>query len=314
MSGQLMLNGRFLDIGKGKDALYQFAAEEEIVFSLSYDEGEELLWVLSYDPDGDVLLSNRGIHLGEGGPPRLLTNFQYLPADRIGPQTIYDTSASTLSAKELGTKGEYTVHFLHANGNSFKIKPALKHHATEDLGLMSQLNGWMGEISPGVRVSTLEVPQVDKMLLNYQFALKRGRTASFKPINVGFGISYVLPVVVSLLTTDQDKIIIIENPESHIHPRGQSELGKLIALSAASGAQLFVETHSDHIVNGIRVAVKNGLIDKDAVNISYFTKVTTTDDEQYSEITDIRVDDQGELSDYPKDFMDEWNNQLLKLI
>lgn len=44
--------------------------------------------------------------------------------------------------------------------------------------------------------------------------------------------------------------MIIENPEAHIHPRGQAEMGRLIALAAAAGMQLFVETHSDHIVNG----------------------------------------------------------------
>ncbi len=86
-----------------------------------------------------------------------------------------------------------------------------------------------------------------------------------------------------------------------------------MALSAASGAQLFVETHSDHIINSIRVAVNEGLIDKNDVNLSYFTKVTTKE-EQYTEIAEIKVDKRGELSEYPKDFLDEWNNQLLKLV
>lgn len=107
--------------------------------------------------------------------------------------------------------------------------------------------------------------------------------------------------------------MIIENPEAHIHPRGQAEMGRLIALAAAAGMQLFVETHSDHIVNGIRVAVKENLINAENVNISYFSR-QTTEIEQFCRIQNIRVDRTGELSDYPIDFMDEWNNQLLKLI
>ena len=107
--------------------------------------------------------------------------------------------------------------------------------------------------------------------------------------------------------------MIIENPEAHIHPRGQAEMGRLIALAAASGMQLFVETHSDHIVNGIRVAVKEELIESKKVNISYFYR-QTTETEQFCQIQNIQVDKNGELSDYPTDFMDEWNNQLLKLI
>ncbi len=86
-----------------------------------------------------------------------------------------------------------------------------------------------------------------------------------------------------------------------------------MALSAASGAQLFIETHSDHIINGIRVAVKEGLVDKKDVSFSYFTKVTTKE-EQYTELTEIKVDERGELSEYPRGFLDEWNNQLLKLV
>ena len=88
-------------------------------------------------------------------------------------------------------------------------------------------------------------------------------------------LSVSLPIIVSLLTAEEGKIIVIENPESHIHPRGQAELGKLIAAAAQTGAQLFVETHSDHILNGIRVAVKEESVDKNKVNIMYFNKINT---------------------------------------
>ena len=135
---------------------------------------------------------------------------------------------------------------------------------------------------------------IDKLLLNYEFESGKGRTTPYRPVNVGFGISYVLSVIVSLLTAGKDNIIIIENPEAHIHPRGQAELGKLMALCASCGAQLFIETHSDHIINGIRVAVKNGIIDNNKVNFSWFTKVTT-DKEQYTKITEIQIDRNGEL-------------------
>ena len=162
-------------------------------------------------------------------------------------------------------------------------------------------------------VNSKYVPEINKVILDYQFTLGFGKTNSYKSKNVGFGITYVLPVILSLLTAEEGKIIIIENPESHIHPRGQAELGKLIALAARTGAQLFIETHSDHILNGIRVAVKEQCIDKSKVNILYFDK-ETTDTEQFSKITSIKVDKNGALSDYPKDFLDEWSNQLSKLI
>ncbi len=151
------------------------------------------------------------------------------------------------------------------------------------------------------------------MLLNYEFELQKGRTQAFKPINVGFGISYALAIIVTLLIAQKDQIVIMENPEAHIHPRGQAELGRLLTLVAASGSQLIVETHSDHVINGIRSAVKDKCVPCGDVQFPWFYKITTGN-EQYTDVINIQVDKNGELSEYPKDFMEEWNNQLLRLV
>jgi len=310
-SGEMKLKGRLTDIGKGKDALYQFASEEIIELSLFLSNKNRLQWSFHYQPESESLES-----LQRYSPEimtELLSGFQYLSAERVGPMVMYEASLPSVYAENLGVRGEYAVHFLHVSGNRFKVDKRLKHDRTEELTLMNQVNGWLGEISPGIKLNVTELPGVDKVLLGYQFNLGIGRTDSFRPVNAGFGISYVLSIIVSLLVSRKNSILIIENPEAHIHPRGQAELGKLMALSSASGVQLFVETHSDHIINGVRVAVREKLIDKNDVNFSYFTKKTTKD-EQYTEITEIKVDERGELSEYPKDFLDEWNNQLLKLV
>ena len=151
-------------------------------------------------------------------------------------------------------------------------------------------------------------------MLEYVFKQPNlGNTNRFKAENVGFGITYVLPVVLALLKSKPGDLLIIENPESHIHPRGQVILGRLMSIAAMSGVQIIVETHSDHIINGIRVAVKENLIAKNKALIYYFEKVIESD-EQYSKITNIEIDEKGELSEYPKDMLDEWNDQLMKLL
>jgi predicted ATPase len=318
----LILNGDLIKIGKGQDALYQFASDENLSFSFKLEKSERIDLEYKYDPSRDRLKSLRNnifppIIPKEGirgiKEPPAFKDFQYICAERLGPIPVHAMSSSSVEVGNLGIKGEYTVHYLHIYGNKLKVDKVLKHEKTEDLTLINQVNAWMGEISPGVKINVIEVPHIDQVLVNYQFEMNQGRTASFTPQNVGFGLSYVLPIVVSLLTSCKDKIIIIENPESHIHPRGQAELGKLMALAADNGAQLFIETHSDHIINGIRVAVKEKLIDKNRINICYFDKETTKD-EQYTIITELKIDEQGELSDYPDNFLDEWNNQLLRLI
>jgi predicted ATPase len=307
----LLLNGFMVDIGKGQDALYQFASEEIIEFSFLIDDNTLWKWSFAYAASSDRLEAEEtAMRMSR---PDFLKRFQYLSAERIGPMGMYDTSQSYLTSGNLGVKGEYAVHYLHVHGNSHKINNKMKHPGTKELTLMNQVNAWLDEISPGVRLRISELPGVDKMLLNYQFELGAGRTAFFRPCNVGYGISYVLSIVVSLLASERGSVIIAENPEAHIHPRGQAELGKLMALAASCGVQLFIETHSDHIINGIRAAVKEGLIDQRDVGFHYFTKITTND-EQYTNIVRIDVDKHGELSEYPEDFLDEWNNQLLNLV
>lgn len=310
----LDLQGTLIKIGQGRDAFYQYAHEDYIEFCLRIGLFD-FSWKFKYQPDKDKLMAESGYRKDVMSLFRKQTsNFQYINAERIGPEDLYEASSVIVTDKrQIGLQGEYAAYFLNIFGSNFIVSELLRHPKAESNKLVEQINAWMDEISPGVTLNTKYVPEINRVILDYQFNLLHGKTNPFKPINVGFGITYVLPVVLALLTSEPEKIIVIENPESHIHPRGQAELGKLMALAAANGAQLFIETHSDHILNGIRVAVKEEEIQPDDVNIAYFDKLTS-ETEQYSRITKINIDKNGELDEYPKDFLDEWNNQLLKLI
>lgn len=309
------LNGILVKIGQGRDALYQFAEEEKIFIELVLDGQHKFAWKFQYQKDKEKLVA-------ETGYPeknmlffrRKTKQFQYICAERIGPQDIYEASSVIVSdKKQLGLLGEFAAYYLNVFGTEYEVLEELRHPKATSNNLLAQVNAWIKEVSPGAFLNTKYVPEVNKVILDYQFDLINEKTNSFRPKNVGFGISYVLPIVLALLTAEKGKIIIIENPESHIHPRGQVELGKLISLAANVGAQLFVETHSDHILNGIRVAVKEKAVDKSKANVMYFEKITT-DKEQYSKVTSIRIDERGELSEYPINFLDEWGNQLFKLM
>lgn len=309
------LNGILAQIGQGRDALYQFAEEEKIVFELTFEGHPKFTWKFGYQKDKEKLTAENGYTKDQMSFFRKTTkHFQYIRAERIGPRDIYEASSVVVAdKKQLGLLGEYAAYYINVFGQEHEVIEKLRHAKANSNNLLAQVNTWMKEISPGVSLNTKYVPEVNKVILDYQFDLLNDKTNSFRPKNVGFGISYVLPIVLALLTAEEGKIIVIENPESHIHPRGQAELGKLISLAASIGAQLFVETHSDHILNGIRVSVKENFVDKSKVNIMYFEK-TTTEKEQFTKITPIKVDDNGELNDYPENMMDEWSNQLLKLL
>lgn len=320
--GTINLNEWCVQIGRGKDAMYQFNnTSEDIVFDFNLSNEKHLKWNIAYEPDTQHLETKDIYSNTELEECSLFTtNFQYLKAERSAPQDDYKMSSlEVLKDKQVGIDGYYAVHYLFAYADD-EIPAELCHPKAKSNTLKHQVDAWMSEISPGAKLNTDEIKNTDKILFDIQFETENGFTNSFKPKNVGFGITYVLPVIIALLSAKKDRLILIENPESHIHPKGQSQLGKLIALSASYGAQLLVETHSDHILNGIRVAVNeyhkidNKLgISKDDVNIVYFEK-TTTPTEQYTTKTQIRIDQKGELDEYPKDFLDEWSNQLLKLL
>lgn len=309
------LNGILVQIGQGRDALYQYAEEDNIIFGLDFEDELKYSWKLNYQKDKDKLKVENVVTKELMKKFREKTKrFQYISAERIGPRDLYDASSIVVSdKKQIGLLGEFAAYFINVFGSEINIPEKLRHPKAKSEKLSAQINAWLSEISPGVSLNTKYVPEVNKVILDYQFDLENSKTNSFRPKNVGFGISYVLPIILALLTAEPGKIIVIENPESHIHPRGQAELGKLISLAAQVGAQLFVETHSDHILNGIRVSVKEEIIERANVNIMFFDKVTT-EKEQFSRVKQIKIDKNGELNEYPNDFLDEWSNQLLKLL
>jgi len=308
--GIIDLNGRLTNTGKGRDVLYQFSQEEIISIIIKIDS-EQFSWECKYQKEKEVLTTNNNILITK--IQNLEKYFYYINCIRLGPLDIYPTSSEVSENKHIGVMGEYAPYFIDLFGNDYIVSETLRHPEATSETLLSQINAWMKEISPGVSLTTETIPSINVTTLHYQFDYGNNKTNKYLPKNVGSGISYVVPVVLLLLTANEGKTIVIENPESHIHPRGQAEIGKLIALAAQSGAQLFVETHSDHILNGIRVAIKEKLIDNNKVNIIFFDK-ETTETEQFTKITPIIVDKNGTLSDYPDNFMDEWSNQLSKLI
>jgi predicted ATPase len=334
-NSRLELNGKFVKIGTTKDALYQYSKKMPFATSFKFSNIGAFDFVFDYKIEADFFTA-KNINLDPSFVNLILKpqfgreslfnkNFQYLNANRTEPKTINQKNyTQVVELKNLGNHGEFTAHFIETYGNEdieiddlthpdSKIRDEILNEEIVVKTLINQINLWMGEISPNVNIRTTSISS-ENILLEYTFKQPNmGNTNRFKPENVGFGITYGLPVVVAILKSKPGDLLIIENPESHIHPKGQAQLGRLMALAAMNGVQVIVETHSDHIVNGIRVAVKEGSIDSDKAMIYYFEKVIKPD-EQYSKITDIEIDKKGELSEYPKDMLDEWSNQLFKLM
>ena len=240
-------------------------------------------------------------------------NFQYLKAMHSEPQETYKEGIID-EDNPLGLKGEKTIHYLNHHANRKQITFDNLHHPNaKSRGLVHEVDAWLGEISPNVRLKTTKIPGSELIIAGYEFGTQNDYTDAFKPKNVGFDISYVLPVITAILSAEPGRLIIIENPEAHLHPRGQARMGRLMALAAQNYIQLIVETHSDHILNGIRVAVKKDKVDADRVSLLYF-KREIENREHRAKIIIPKIDQDGRIDKWPDGFFDEWENMLDELI
>jgi len=106
---------------------------------------------------------------------------------------------------------------------------------------------------------------------------------------------------------------LLENPEAHLHPRGQSQMGNLLAQAAAQGVQIILETHSDHVLNGIRLAVHDGKLDPDATRLHFF-QIRESQGQFVSEVVSPQMNRRGKLNKWPDGFFDEWDNSLESLL
>ncbi len=313
----LLLQGDYIKVGKGKDALSNDTNEDFFQFSIDWEDGFCLDLKYKYENKSDLqpfLKEKCDEYSNTSLFDKALFNnhFRYLSADRIIPQSSYPASdyhVDTLNS--LGIKGEYTPHYLSVN-ETLEVNDEICYSQSSSKTLLRQVNDWMSGISGGIKIGANVIEEINSVSLTYEFLTENGYTDKFTPINVGFGLTYVLPVVTALLSSRAGDLLIIENPEAHLHPSGQSIIGRLISLVAESGVQILVETHSDHILNGIRVAVGEKKVSKDNISLLYFSK--NDELEQHATITTPYMDEKGRLDEWPQGFFDEWDIQLDKLL
>ncbi|RCR68451.1 AAA family ATPase [Larkinella punicea] len=310
----LSLKGPLVDIGLGRDALNAQAESDHIRMELSFGSEGVVHFDFRSISDSDYL-PGIPIESPAFNPNQSLLidgNFQYLNAERKSPTVIFPTSNYQVQQlRSVGKNGEFAVHFLA----QYQREPIVLKSAriAESNTLLDQVDAWFQRISAGTRLTTTYRSDLNVATLTYRFEMGENVTPDFTPVNVGFGFTYVLPIIVAVLAARPGDLLLIENPESHLHPQGQAQLGTLLACAAADGVQLIVETHSDHLINGVRVAVKEKNISPEQVSVYYFERDPDAD-EHVTEIVQPTIDANGRLSQQPRGFFDEYARQLDRLL
>lgn len=317
LDGSLALNGDLVELGTGRDVLYQSFETPEITIELGQrvDNADRVyLWRAPAGSEADVLpCTDTPLERDLPLLDLFAHGFQFLRADRITPAVTFPKSQNAVRQQLfLGARGEFTAHFLLEFGELITTAEIVRcADEPKAVSLIAQVNAWMQEFSPGVRVEPASVPMTDLVRLVFSY---RGEGVAYgdvlRPTNVGFGLTHALPVVTACLAARPGTLLIAENPEAQLHPRGQSIIGRLLALTAANGVQVIVETHSDHVLNGIRLAVKDGLLAPERARLHFFSR----EPGQSSGYETPVLGRDGRLSYWPIGFFDQWERSLDRLL
>lgn len=314
----LSLKGAYIDLGNYKDvtnryngaeALIRFevASDVDNVLKLTFGASEVGPTMIHLEDawSGDThLVSSVGTELEDSEETRnssamsgirILEAFKqlrYVATGRRGPVN-YEERYDDFTKDDIGASGERLINALAKCTNPF----------------IEDFQNALSFILSGATVKLSEDNNVDHidMLLD-----SCDESAGFKPSNVGFGYSFVMPIVFQLLSADRNTTVIVENPEAHLYPGAQSRLIEwMVSVAGSKNLQVILETHSDHIINGLRISVKQKKLNRNDVMIQF---VDREDNTKTPSVQIIRMDQNGTLSDNPADFMDEWTKQLLELL
>jgi predicted ATPase len=307
--GAIPLSGPHgLALGEASDVLCAQATDAhiEISFSASGVPGRLLLEVPG-DRSAVLTVSEEDLPKDLPSLSGAQRSFIYLCAERLGPRDLQEVAADAQAELSVGVHGEYTAHVL-SQLSRWQIEESRRHPETDANGgiitLGAQAELWMSTIVCPLRIEANWLVGTNAAML--RFKRNDVLTDWLRPANVGFGVSYALPIVVAGLTAAPSGLLIVENPEAHLHPAGQSAMGRFLASVAAAGVQVILETHSDHLLNGIRIAVgADGSLTPEAVSVHYF--------EDSGDVRTLTMDSHGAVSEWPLGFFDQMEHDLGKL-
>ncbi|KDA03441.1 DUF3696 domain-containing protein [Hyphomonas oceanitis] len=311
-SASLRLNGPFgLELGTAEDVLnWQSTSPIEISFCEHGTEASKWQFAVPYEEAFYLDISEHPACSLKpfSGAPRAFT---YLSAERLGPRGFTATSPVPEAELVVGARGEYCAHVLSVLGDRPIDNVDRAHPLNQDASprlLKYEVEQWLSEIARPIEVTGERA--VGATVAELKF--RTPGSTWVRSTNMGFGITYALPIVLAGLIAETGGLMLVENPEAHLHPAGQSRMGVFLAWLAGRGVQIVVETHSDHVVNGIRRAIaEHCYLPSDSALLHWFGGETEAAGQAVSDT--LSVSDTGSVSDWPKGFFDQYQIDVSSL-
>ncbi len=220
----------------------------------------------------------------------------YICADRLGPQEFFTWATEGRGAvlPQIGVRGEHTVEVLHA-GHMTDTVAELQRKEAETPLLPDQASAWLGYVFDGGKFKPGPLSDVVLTL-----EMNTDGSANYvRPVHMGFGYSYVLPIIVAGLVAKPGSMLIVENPEAHLHPMAQARIGEFLAKVAKAGVQVYVESHSEHILNAFRLAVLDEVLPAEQLSVLYFRR------DEVAPVLRVPVTEKGGIEIWPEGFFDQ---------
>jgi predicted ATPase len=320
----LLLEGPDLALGSAADVLNQKSARRSLTLGAATPL-ERVIWTfraedrrsLSLELDG-VTVDGTATDLGdavhwllpaeraqESNVVSVLRRLSWITAERIGPRELLPLRDAHGHAT-VGARGELAAGLLYWRESDEVSNDLCLPDAPPTL--FHQARARMQAFFPGCdfRVSPIDGASAVSLRLRSD-----ARSDFQRSQNVGFGLTQLFPILVAVLAARKGDVVLVENPEVHLHPQAQQNIGTLLALIASSGVQIIVETHSDHVLNGIRLAAKSNAIPADDVAIHFFSPA-----QNVGGVTprSPKLDADGRLDAWPDGFFDQFDVALSKLL
>lgn len=226
-----------------------------------------------------------------------LRRLSYITAERMAPQETYELE-DPHTVQTVGPRGERAVSVLHWARDEAILEELVVPGAPPTL--LRQVEARMQTLFPGFAFDLQHPQRANAVTLG----LRMSDAEEFhRPFHTGFGLTQTLPIVVAGLSAARGDVILVENPEVHLHPGAQSLMGRLLADIAHAGIQVIVETHSDHVVNGVRRSAKAGDLAGEDIAIHFFRPRSSSE----PQVLSPTIDNAGDIDEWPDGFFDQFD-------
>lgn len=296
---EIVLNGELVNLGEFRE-IKNFKASIDVPVSISLTDYSQNLSSLVFSQD-NVIEKNIGF-------PKINQQLYYLSANRIGSSDVFERASKK---NTFGILGEFAISFLQDKKDENMPEQLIydKDNGTAHL-FVDEVNYWMEKVT-GSQLKVEGIQKTNKLVLSYS----NNENYQVRTSNTGSGLSYVVSIIilglgVGLLSKDdQEKpVVIIENPEIHLHPKAQSVLTEFLSW-LSNHMQIILETHSDHIFNGFRKMIKSEKINNETSNIFFFNL-----EDSITQIKKIEISKTGKLLTMERDLFDQFQIDLSELL